>query len=122
MRTLDRLVAPAQLVGATSTALVGDAGLRGAAVAARPAAVAGALPLAAALVPTRRLATVAGQGAALSPALVAQPALADPSTPLGGLASLSAAHAYHLARLLFTLVDDALAPMWIFVLILCSAS
>jgi hypothetical protein len=84
--------------------------------------VAGALPLAGTVVSTRRLAAVAGQSAALSAALVAQSALAGPCALLGGLAPLSAARSGDLAGLFGALVDDSLAPMWIFVLILCSES
>ena len=122
MRTAHRLLAPAQLAGAAQTAFVGDAGLRCAVGYAFATTVAGALPLAGAVVSTRRLAAVAGQSAALSAALVAQSALAGPCALLGGLAPLSAARSGDLAGLFGALVDDSLAPMWIFVLILCSES
>src|SRR2546421_968937 len=122
MRTAHRLVAPAQLAGAAQTALVGDAGLRLSVGHAFAAVVAGLLPLARALVPTRRLAALAGQSAPVSSALVAGSALASPSSTLGRLAPLSAAHSYHLAHLFCTLVDGSLAPMWISVLKLCFES
>jgi hypothetical protein len=51
-----------------------------------------------------------------------RPALAGPSATLGGLASLSAAGSCDLARLFSPLVDDAVAPLWISVLKLCSES
>src|SRR5947209_10085654 len=116
MRTAHRRVAPAQLAGATPTALVGDAGLWLSVGHAWAAAADGLLSLAAAVVPTSRLAALAGQSAPLSSALVAQSPLASSSPTLGRLASLSAALSYHLACLLFTLVDDPMAPMWISVL------
>src|SRR6266702_2907806 len=80
------------------------------------------LHVAPALVPTRRLAPVEGQNAPLSPALGSQSALASPSSTLGRLAPLSSALSHHLARLFLTLVDHPLAPVWIFVLKLCSGS
>ncbi len=49
-------------------------------------------------------------------------ALANASSTLLGLAPLSPALSHHLARLLFPLVDHSLAPVWIFVLTLCSGS
>ena len=122
MRAAHRIAAPAHLAGAAQTALVGDAGVRLSVGHAFAAAAEGLLSLAAAVVPTRRLAAVAGQGAALSSALVPQSALASPSPALGGLASLSAANSSDVARLFSTLVDDSLAPMWISVLKLCSGS
>src|SRR5205823_10970075 len=100
----------------------GDAGLGISAGRAFAPAVAGSLHFAAALVPTCRLAPVEGQSAPLSPALGPQSAVASPSSTLGGLAPLSSALSHYLARLLFTLVDLPLAPVWIFVLKLCSGS
>src|SRR5437588_12569048 len=122
MRTAHRLVAPAQLAGATPTALVGDAGLWLSVGHAWAAAADGLLSLAAAVVPTSRLAALAGQSAPLSSALVAGSALASPSATPGRLASLSAACSSDLAGLFCPLVDDPLAPMWISVLKLCSGS
>src|SRR5437763_15997987 len=122
MRTAHRSPAPAGLAGAAQNAPAGDAGLWISAGWAFAPAVAGPLHLAAALVPTRRLASVEGQSAPLSPALGPQSAVASPSSTLGGLAPLSSAFSYYLARLLFTLVDHPLAPLRIFVLKLCSGS
>src|SRR5437867_1342688 len=122
MRTAHRIPAPAGLVGAAQNAPAGDAGLWISADRAFGPAVACSLHLAAALVPTRRLAPVEGQSAPLSPALGSQSALASPSSTRGGLAPLSSALSHHLARLFLTLVDHPLAPVWIFVLKLCSGS
>src|SRR5438876_7199718 len=122
MRTAHRILATAGLAGATQNAPVGDAGLWISADLAFGPAVACSLQVAAALVPTRRLAPVEGQSAPLSPALGSQSALASPSSTRGGLAPLSSALSHHLARLFLTLVDHPLAPVWIFVLKLCSGS
>src|SRR2546421_12013078 len=122
MRTAHRIPAPAGLVGAAQNAPAGDAGLWISADRAFGPAVACSVHLAAALVPTRRLAPVEGQSAPLSPALDSQSAVASPSSTLGGLAPLSSALAHHLARLFLTLVDHPLAPLRIFVLKLCSGS
>src|SRR5256712_9980675 len=122
MRTAHRILATAGLAGATQNAPVGDAGLWISADLAFGPAVACSLQVAAALVPTRRLAPVEGQSAPLSPALGSQSALASPSSTRGGLAPLSSALSHHLARLFLTLVDHPLAPLRIFVLKLCSGS
>src|SRR5712691_1702926 len=122
MRTPDRIAAPAELADAAQNAPVGHPGLRISAGHARAATVAGPCQVAAALVPTRRLAPVAGQSAPLSPALGPQSPLANASPTLVGLAPLSSALSHYLARLLFTLVDHPLAPLRIFVLKLCSGS
>src|SRR6266566_3361145 len=99
MRTTHRIVAPAQLAGAAQTALVGDAGLWLSVGHAWAAAADGLLSLAAAVVPTSRLAALAGQSAPLSSACSSE-----------------------LACLFCPLVDGSLAPMWISVLKLCSGS
>src|SRR6266487_979843 len=122
MRTAHRSPAPAGLAGAAHNAPVGDAGLWISARRACGPAVACSLQVAPALVPTRRLAPVEGQNAPLSPALGSQSALASPSSTLGRLAPLSSALSHHLALLFLTLVDHPLAPVWIFVLKLCSGS
>src|SRR6266849_8766483 len=122
MRTAARIPAPPGLAGTAQNAPVGHPGLWLSALLARCAAVAGSVHLAAAVVPTSRLAPVEGQSAPLSSALGPQSALASPSPTLGGLASLSSALSHHLARLLFPRVDSPLAPVRIFVLNLCSGS
>src|SRR5947209_8114605 len=122
MRTAHRIPATAGLAGTAQNAPVGHPGLWISARRALCPAVAGSWEVAAALVPTRRLAPVEGQSAPLSPALGSQSAVASPSSTLGGLAPLSSALSHYLARLFFTLVDLPLAPLRIFVLKLCSGS
>src|SRR5205823_6246766 len=122
MRTAHRNPSTAGLAGAAQNAPVGHPGLWISARRAFCPAVAGSWEVAASLVPTRRLAPVEGQSAPLSPALGPQLALASPSSTPGGLAPLSSALSHHLARLFLTLVDHPLAPVWIFVLKLCSGS
>src|SRR5437588_12700729 len=122
MRTAHRILAPAGLAGAAQNAPAGDAGLWISAHLVGCPTVAGSWEVAAALVPTDRLAPVEGQSAPLSPALGSQSAVASPSSTLGALAPLSSATSHYLARLLFTLVDLPLATVWIFVLKLCSGS
>src|SRR5436305_14308300 len=85
MRTAHRLLAPTQLAGAAQTAVVGDAGLRCAVGYAFATTVAGAVPLAGAVVPTPRLAAVAGQRAALSDRREAQDGSARPLLAPGGV-------------------------------------
>src|SRR5438105_13938248 len=122
MRTAHRIPATPELAGAAQNASVGHPGLWISALLAGGAVVACPFQITAALVPTSRLAPVAGQSAPLSPALGPQSAVANPPPMLGGLAPLSSALSHYLARLLFTLVDHPLAPLRIFVLKLCSES
>src|SRR5712691_8578716 len=122
MRTAHRILAPAGLAGAAQNAPVGHAGLWISAHLVGCPTVACSWEVAAALVPTRRLAPVEGQSAPLSPALGPQSAVASPSSTRGGLAPLSSPLSHYLARLLFTLVDHPLASLRIFVLKLCSGS
>src|SRR2546423_15659669 len=99
MRTAHRILAPARLASPAQNAPAGDAGLWISALRAFAPAVACSLHLAAALVPTRRLAPVERQSAPLSPALGFQAAVASPSSTPGGLAPLSSGLAHHLGRL-----------------------
>src|SRR5436309_15890744 len=122
MRTAHRTPATAGLAGAAQNAPVGHSGLWISARRAFCPAVAWSWEVAASSVPTRRLAPVEGHSAPLSPALGSQLALASPSSTPGGLAALSSALSHHLASLFLTHVDHPLAPLWIFVLTLCSGS
>src|SRR5438876_4933531 len=121
-RTRARIPAAARVGAASQNAPVGHPGLWLSLVDACSPALAGPLPAAGQLVPTRRLAPVDSESSPLSPSLGAQSALAHPSSPVFWLPALSSALPCHLAHLFFTLVDHSLASMRIFVLKLCFVS